>query len=91
MEVYSRSFIAIELKSDHYEYKNKVVVERSCSLCNTIGEENIFHLVMQCEHNVDMRRRMFADIMDLTGIVICEVFKHDPLEMFCVILGKSPS
>ena len=43
---------------------------------------------MQCEYNSDMREGMFADIMENTGLDICEAFKYDTLEMLYILLGK---
>ena len=74
------------LKSDHYEYKDKSLLERSCNRCNSLEEENIFHLVMQCEANSDKRRNMFADMKEYTYLDICEIFKNEPL--FYTVLGK---
>ena len=73
------------LKSDHYEFNDKSIISRSCSRCESISEENIFHVVMQCDANLEMRINMLAELNDTARSIMQYV---DPGNLFYVMLGR---
>ena len=79
---------ASNLKADRYEYRDKSILDRSCTLCDSISEENILHIVMQCEANELSRTQMLAEIEMYSKSVFDRV-REEPTEMYLALLGKS--
>ena len=77
-----------DVKSDRYQYNNKSVMERACTRCDQMSEENVFHLIMQCASNLEMRKCMLDEVKD-NLYAMYSALENKPHEMFKVLLGKT--
>ena len=53
---------ASDLKSDDFSTKNQTHSVRACTLCDDFCEENVEHLIMQCNFNQGIRSRMMDEV-----------------------------
>ena len=75
------------LKSDHYEFRDKSIIERSCNRCDNCAEESVFHLVMQCQSVSQMRDGMYAEIRNNVQMGYDKLIES-PQDTFKILLGK---
>ena len=73
------------LKSDTKELNDEPLTLRACSKCDMITEENVFHMVMQCEGAAVQRHQMYIELNQKVPDLIDQV---DQTEHFHVIMGK---
>ena len=79
---------ASKLKADDISLKNSTHGSRMCIECNLGIEENIKHIIMQCQAYEEIRREMFDSILKLPNDIGIELLS-DPSQTLLLLLGKS--
>ena len=75
------------LKCDDILLKNEPYGSRMCINCDLGIEENIFHLVMQCQVSYKYRVNMFKEINNLPNGIGSNAIR-DPTQILLILLGK---
>ena len=78
---------ASKLKSDDPSLKGTLMSMRTCELCTLYNIEDIFHILMQCPHFEECRKRMYNHIYRVDA-KLEETFREHPGEVFPWLLGK---
>ena len=79
---------ASELKSDDFSTKNQTHSIRTCSLCDAFCEENVKHLIMQCNFNQGIRSHMMDEISRLYAQIGQDINEGQSSILY-ILLGKT--
>ena len=75
------------LKCDDPTLKGTLTSVRACENCYLYVVEDMYHLLMQCPHFHDRRKKMYEDIYKKVPEVE-EIFRKDPPMVFAWLLGR---
>ena len=74
------------LKSDSVVFKRTLISVRACENCDNFSEENLDHVIMQCEKHTQIRTEITHIIKDFDEVNQTEISKSK--EILLYVLGK---